>query len=160
MTLNFGYALLFLKQILTGGTCQTKGTSNTDTWCSQNDNIYIWKCSSLYFIKALMVSCCRHWNDHILDLVFLDSQIFLKLAQYIKLVMSLSDEFPELLVSSTLLPFPDTLLLFIANRWSETRVKGSCCVAKPSCWMLIGNWQGVATAIWSCQDLIALPAFI
>lgn len=31
MTLNFGYALLFLKQILTGGTCQTKGTSNTDT---------------------------------------------------------------------------------------------------------------------------------
>lgn len=38
MTLNFGYALLFLKRIVAVVICQIQGTSNTDRWCFQNDD--------------------------------------------------------------------------------------------------------------------------
>lgn len=44
MTLNFGYALLFLGQILAVAICQIQGTPNTDRWCFQNANLCIWKC--------------------------------------------------------------------------------------------------------------------
>lgn len=60
--LNFGYALLFLKQTLTVDICQTQGTSNTDTSCFQYDYICIWKYPSLHFIKAPIISCCRDLN--------------------------------------------------------------------------------------------------
>ena len=48
MTLNFGYALLFLEQTLAVAICQIQGTSNTDRWCFKNESICIWKCASFH----------------------------------------------------------------------------------------------------------------
>lgn len=45
MALNFGYALLFLKRILTVDICQTQGISDTDTSCFQYDYTCIWEIS-------------------------------------------------------------------------------------------------------------------
>lgn len=67
----------------------------------------------LHFTRAPMVSCWRCWNDRALDFMFFHSR-FPETAQCIESVLLPSDGFPELLASSTLLPFL-TLLLFIAG---------------------------------------------